>query len=105
MNWNKSETQCLVTAILSLKNKNEAQRFLRDLMTEGEIEEFGRRLAVAKMLTEKIPYTEIEEKTGMSSTTIARIAKWLKGEEGGYRAVIGRLHHHQNQTQSGRGLS
>ncbi|MBT3729563.1 hypothetical protein HOF65_06110 [bacterium] len=40
--------------------------------------EFSRRFEVAKMLDEKISYSLIEEKTNMSSTTIARISKFLK---------------------------
>lgn len=104
MNWNNKENRQLITAILALENVDEAQRFLRDLMTEGEIEEFGKRLQAAEMLTQKIPYSVIEEKTGLSSTTIARVSKWLNGKEGGYKIIISRLHHH-NSIQAGRGLS
>jgi TrpR-related protein YerC/YecD len=47
-------------------------------MTEKEMLEFSRRFEVAKMLDQGISYARIEKKTGMSSTTIARISKALK---------------------------
>ena len=78
---------------MALENKNEAEYFLRDLMTEKEIIEFAKRLQTAEMLTQKISYTIIKRKTGLSSTTIARVAKWLNGKGGGYRAIIKKLQH------------
>lgn len=81
----------LYKAILALKNEAECHKFLRDLLTEGEINEFTNRLKVARMLNQKVPYKEIEEATGMSSTTIARISKWLTDGMGGYRLILKRL--------------
>jgi len=66
------------TVLSKLYDKTEVFNFLRDLLSEKEIIEFSRRFEVAKMLEEKISYTNIEEKTKMSSTTIARISKFLK---------------------------
>lgn len=88
----------LLEALLIPKNKVELWCFLRDLLTEEELREFSRRLAVADMLRKKIPYTEIEQKTGMSSKTIARIAKFLNGNLGGYDLVLNHLHHHSDNT-------
>ena len=104
MDWKSKRNQRLIQAILALKTKNEAGRFLRDLMTEKEIKEFARRLKAAEMLTEKVPYSIIEKETGLSSTTVARVAKWLNGKGGGYKIIINKLHHH-NSIQSRRGLS
>ncbi len=84
----------LLQALLVPKNEDQAWRFLRDLLTEEEIREFSRRLEVARMLAEKTPYTQIEKKTGMSSTTIARVSKFLQGKWGGYQFVLNQLHHH-----------
>lgn len=89
---------------MALKTKSEAQRFLRDLMTEKEIKEFSKRLKAAEMLTDKVPYSAIEKETGLSSTTVARVARWLNGRGGGYKTIINKLHHH-NSIQSRRGLS
>lgn len=102
MDW--KENNRLIQAILSLKTEDEARRFLRDLMTANEILEFSKRLKAAEMLSEKSPYLLIEKSTGLSSTTIARVSKWLNGEEGGYRTVINKLHH-SDSKQLRRGLS
>ncbi|MCR4325465.1 MAG: YerC/YecD family TrpR-related protein [Patescibacteria group bacterium] len=94
MKWNTSEKDRLVRAILALETRDEARRFLRDLLTTEEIAEFARRFRAAEMLSERIPYTSIVRQTGLSSTTVARVSKWLKGREGGYRLAIARLHGH-----------
>ncbi len=94
MNWNTPENRALIKAILSLENPDEARRFLRDLLTEKEIEEFAKRFQTAEMLAESVPYSTIEKQTGLSSTTVARVSKWLNGKEGGYRRVISKMHHH-----------
>jgi TrpR-related protein YerC/YecD len=104
MDWKKPENKRLIEAILLLSTPDEARRFLRDLMTKGELEEFAKRLRAAEMLTQKIPYKAIERETGFSSTTVARVARWLKGSEGGYGTVIKKLHHY-NTHHVGRGLS
>ena len=102
--WNNQTTENLLKAVLELKNVNEAKRFFRDLLTEQEICEFGKRWQAAQMLAEKIPYSKIEKKTGLSSTTVARISKWLNKGMGGYKLIIARLNH-RNPAPTGRGLS
>ena len=89
--WINADINALFRAVLCLKNLDEAQKFFRDLLTEKEIIEFGQRWKVAQMLNKKVLYTKIEKGTGMSSTTIARIHKWLKKGAGGYRLVLERL--------------
>lgn len=93
MNWKTPENLKLIEAILALRTQAEAKRFLRDLMTETEITEFANRLRAASMLSEKVSYSRIQKKTGLSATTIARVSKWLQGKEGGYRLVLNRIHH------------
>ena len=112
MNWKNKEKQDFLNAILSLQDKNEAQRFLRDLMTESEIEEFSKRWKAARMLNEGIPYSEIVSKTGLSSTTVARVSEWLNRGMGGYKNMLTKFDstklttgHHHNPTKLGKGLS
>ena len=104
VNWNSKEAKQLVEAFLKIKNADEAKRFLRDLMTVGEIEEFGNRLEAARLLTRDTQYCAIIEPTGLSSTTIARISKWLRGPLGGYRLILNKLHH-SNPLKLEKGLS
>ena len=84
------DTKELFKALLLLKTESEARRFLRDLLTEGEIKEFANRWKVVRLLDKKTPYETITKETGMSSTTIARIAKWLNGKLGGYKFMLKR---------------
>lgn len=93
-NWINSTTNDLFSAILSLKNIDEAQRFFRDLLTEPEILEFANRWRVAQMLSKNISYSKIEKQTNMSTTTIARISKWLNNGMNGYKLIIERVNHH-----------
>ncbi len=119
LDWNTAQMSQLVQAFISLESATEAQAFLRDLMTEGEIQEFSKRLEAARLLSEDLQYNCIIEKTGLSSTTVARISKWLKGSLGGYRLILNRLSslsrkssgqilnknlHHSNTTKLGKGL-
>jgi TrpR-related protein YerC/YecD len=80
----------LYRAILSLDNIGEAKSFFRDLLTEVEIREFTERWKVARMIAQEIPYTKIIEQTGLSSTTVARVARWVKKGTGGYRTIMKR---------------
>jgi len=109
INWNTRKNKQLIEAVLALKNAEETRRFLRDLLTEKEIKEFASRLEVASLLSRDVQYNAIIESTGLSSTTIARIAKWLNGSLGGYRLIISRLSnsslHHSNSSKLRKGLS
>jgi len=92
MQYKPSHTEKeLFKAILSLKTKEECKKFFRDLLTEAELKEFANRWKVAQMLDKKTQYTKIEKETGMSSTTIARIKKWLINGMGGYQLILGRI--------------
>jgi TrpR-related protein YerC/YecD len=88
--WDR-EAMRLLQALLSLQTVGEARRFIRDLMTEDEIRKIVDRWRVARLLDEGLPYREIEERTGLSSRTIARISRWLQQGEGGYGAVLERM--------------
>lgn len=81
----------LMGAILLIGNSSEAKRFLRDLLTESELIEFGNRWKAARMLSQGASYIEVEKETGLSSTTVARVSKWLNGGKGGYRLMIKRI--------------
>ena len=93
MNWKDSKNQRFVEAVLSLETPKETQAFLRDLLTEGEIAEFSKRFYAAEMLSSNVSYSQIEKETGLSSTTVARVSKWLNDGMGGYKGIINKLHH------------
>lgn len=89
--WINRDSDDLFKVILGLQNLEEARDFFRDLLTEKEIIEFSQRWKVAQMLTKEINYEKISKETGMSSTTIARIQKWLQHGKGGYMLALRRL--------------
>ncbi len=85
------KTTDLYQAMLSLQNISECTAFLRDLLTEGEIKEFGERWYIVRSLAKGLTYREIQKLTGQSLTTITRVAKWYKSGAGGYRLVLARI--------------
>lgn len=89
--WNNVNTDALVEAMLLLRDAGEAKQFLRDLLTEAELIEFGKRFKAARMLADGVQYNAIAERTGLSSRTIARIQHWRKEGMGGYRLILSRL--------------
>ncbi len=81
----------LFDAVLELKNREECYRFFEDLCTINEIHAIAQRMEVAKLLSEKKTYNEIEEITNASTATISRINKCLVYGAGGYRLVLERF--------------
>ncbi len=80
----------LFDAILSLESRSEVEAFFRDLCTLSELEAMAHRWQVARLLEEGLPYVEIAERTGASTTTVTRVAHWLRHGEGGYRQALDR---------------
>lgn len=87
-NWRTPKLKKLAKAFLCLKKENEIENFLRDLCTLEELEELCGRWEVATLLNKGISYREIAEKTGVSTTTITRVAHWLEHGEGGYKMAL-----------------
>lgn len=81
----------LARAVAALRDEGEALRFLRDLCTIRELQEFGHRWQVARLLDGGIPYHEISARTGASSATISRVNQWLRYGRGGYGLLLDRL--------------
>ena len=89
--WITDATRELAAAIASLRDADEALRFLRDLCTVNELREFTARWEVARLLDEGASYHDISEQTGASSATISRVNQWLRYGRDGYRLVLDRL--------------
>jgi TrpR-related protein YerC/YecD len=81
----------LTQAISLLKNAKEALAFFSDLCTPAELEAMADRWEVVPLLREGLPYRAIHEKTGVSVTTITRVARCLKMGEGGYSLMADRV--------------
>jgi TrpR-related protein YerC/YecD len=89
--WASTEIRELLETILSLRNLDEAERFLRDLCTIAELEAMAHRWQVAKLVDEGLPYHEVSRRTGASTTTVTRVAHWLRHGEEGYRLALNRM--------------
>ena len=81
----------LYRALLSLRTEDECQQFLNDLCTPAELEALIDRWAVVEYLQDGLPYRRIHELTGVSVTTIGRVARFLTAGNGGYQTVLKRL--------------
>lgn len=86
----KAAAQSMYQAILTLKNPAEVRQFLLDLCTPAEVEAMVDRWWTAMLLNEGKSYREISEITGVSVTTIGRVARFLTMGEGGYRLALRR---------------
>lgn len=81
----------LCAAIASLGSVDECRAFLRDLCTPAELQALADRWAVVGLLQAGLPYREINKQTGVSVTTIGRVARYLTSGNGGYNLVTERL--------------
>lgn len=83
----------LGAALLHLRTADEARRFLRDICTPKEIVDLSDRWWVARLLDQgRHSYRDIHDLTGVSVTTIGRVARFLQQENfQGYRLVLDRM--------------
>lgn len=81
----------LFQAILSLENPEECYTFFEDVCTINELLSLSQRFEVARMLREHRTYLEIAEKTGASTATISRVNRSLNYGNDGYDMVFSRI--------------
>jgi TrpR-related protein YerC/YecD len=86
----KLSEDALFEAILSLKNIDEGRSFFRDLCTPAELQALVDRWQVVKLLQQDLPYRQIRTMTGVSVTTIGRVARSLTDGFGGYQTAFAR---------------
>lgn len=91
-NSNPAETR-LLAAILTLETQEEVRDFLADLCTPAEVRAFIERLEVARLLDAgDLSYRQIAEQAGASTTTVVRVARFLREMPfKGYRRALDRL--------------
>jgi TrpR-related protein YerC/YecD len=80
----------LLKAVQAMRSEAELRALLLDLCTPAELEAIADRWRVVPLLLEGIAYREIHERTGVSVTTIGRIARCLDLGAGGYRLAAER---------------
>ena len=90
---NAEDVSALCEALLSVTTTDEVRRFLRDLTTPGELQALAERWRVARLLDAgELSYRDISSETGVSTTTVTRVARFLSQEDHqGYRLVLDRM--------------
>ena len=86
----------LFDAILSLKDKEECYTFFEDVCTVNELLSLSQRFEVARMLREQKTYLDIAEQTGASTATISRVNRSLNYGKDGYDMVFSRVKFEDN---------
>ena len=89
----------LFEAILTLDNAEECYSFFEDVCTVNELLSLSQRYEVARMLRQKKTYLEIAEKTGASTATISRVHRSLNYGNDGYDMVFARLGQAKDKEQ------
>jgi TrpR-related protein YerC/YecD len=89
----------LFEAVASVKNSDEAKCFLEDLCTPAELQAMTDRWRVVEPIKAGQPYRQIHDKTGVSVTTIGRVARYITQGQGGYNLIFSRLKKKKNVTK------
>ncbi len=80
----------LFRAVTSLRTVDECRDFFRDLCTPAELQALVDRWQVVEYLEQGLPYRKIHDITGVSVTTIGRVARFLSDGFGGYQTALRR---------------
>lgn len=83
--------QPLLQALLAMRDGAELRALLDDLCTPAELEAIADRWRVVPLLLKGVAYRDIHERSGVSVTTIGRIARCLDSGAGGYRLAAQRV--------------
>ena len=81
----------LYEAVLALETAEEAEDFFRDLCTPAELQAMTDRWSVVDPLLNGASYRDIAASSGVSVTTVGRVARFLTQGNGGYQRVHERL--------------
>jgi TrpR-related protein YerC/YecD len=81
----------LCVALSLLRTPEECRAFLRDLCTPAEIEAMADRWTVVEHIKRGLSYRTIQRMTGVSITTIGRVARFLAAGYGGYDTAVRRV--------------
>jgi TrpR-related protein YerC/YecD len=95
----------LYQAVLTLRTVEECRAFFRDLCTPSELEAMADRWACVEGLERGLPYREVHRTTGVSVTTVGRVARYLADGNGGYRLAAQRLDSQKHEGGSTRGAA
>ncbi len=87
----RQNEDALFSAFSCLKTADECRDFLKDLCTPAELQALVDRWQVVALLKQDMPYRKIHDLTGVSVTTIGRVARFLHDGFGGYETALARV--------------
>jgi TrpR-related protein YerC/YecD len=99
-NQRRRNEDALFRAIISLQDVTECRNFFRDLCTPAELQALVDRWQVVELLQQDLPYRRIHDLTGVSVTTIGRVARFLIDGFGGYTTAVRRTAGRRRQRKS-----
>lgn len=97
----KHNEDALFEALDSLQGTQECRNFFKDLCTPAELQALVDRWQVVGLLRQDLPYRRIHDMTGVSVTTIGRVARFLSDGFGGYETALAhgsQTHHSGNKS-------
>ena len=86
-----ANTDFLFQCVLKLESMEDCYAFFEDVCTVNELISIAQRFEVARMLRDRNTYLEIAEKTGASTATISRVNRSLNYGNDGYDIVLNRM--------------
>jgi TrpR-related protein YerC/YecD len=89
-NRRRRNEDALFRAVISLTDVTECRNFFKDLCTPAELQALVDRWQVVQLLQQNLPYRRIHDLTGVSVTTIGRVARFLSDGFGGYATAAAR---------------
>jgi TrpR-related protein YerC/YecD len=101
MAYKKRTEDALFRAVQSLNDVHEIRNFFKDLCTPAELQALVDRWQVVQMLQQDLPYRRIHDLTGVSVTTIGRVARFLTDGFGGYEAALEHISESHPQRKPG----
>lgn len=88
---NQQAMAALYEAMAKIDNPTEAEAFLQDLCTPSELQAMADRWIVVGPIKAGVPYREIYQNTGVSVTTVGRVARVIREGRGGYNTIYQRM--------------
>ncbi len=91
----KNDSDLLYRAISLAKSEKEIKALFEDICTPAEITAMAGRLRAAIEIKAQKPYRQIYAETGVSVTTVGRIARCIEYGTGGYNLILDRLNRNE----------
>lgn len=77
-----------LTALVKIDHRDILVSFLTEILTDQELVEIDRRVKIAHMLLDGLPQRVIAKELQCSVTTVSRISRVIKFEDGGLKAAL-----------------